>query len=65
MQVIDRIQREVKKLPVEFQIEVLSYIQYLLDIANQKEQTHEISEWANFSLDQAMRGMEDEEPLLG
>ena len=60
MHVIEKIKKDVKKLPEKLQLEVLDYIQYLINKTDMSEQQSEKNEWTRFSLENAMRGMEDE-----
>jgi len=61
MHVIEKIKKDVKKLPEKLQLEVLDYIQYLINKTDMSEQQSEKNEWTRFSLENAMRGMEDED----
>jgi hypothetical protein len=64
MHVIEKIKKDVKKLPKKLQLEVLDYIQYLINKTDMSEQQSEKNEWTRFSLENAMRGMEDENSSL-
>jgi hypothetical protein len=64
MHVIEKIKKDVKKLPEKLQLEVLDYIQYLINKTDMSEQQSEKNEWTRFSLENAMRGMEDENSSL-
>lgn len=55
----ENIYQQVKKLPNDFQEELLDFIHFLL----MKVEKQEEREWTSLSLDSAMRGMEDEVPL--
>ena len=66
MQIAEQIQTTVQKLPEQFQIEALDFIEYLLikserNAAQQALTMQDESEWSTHSLNAAMRGMEDEE----
>ena len=69
MQITEQIHTTVQKLPEPFQIEALDFVEYLLmkserTIAQQAMQNE--SGWSAFSLNAAMRGMENEEtPAYG
>lgn len=54
-----RILQEVEQLPSSFQMEVLNFVEYLLSRLARRES----EEWAAFSLESAIAGMEDEEAL--
>lgn len=56
MSISDQIRRQVERLPVSVQAEVLGFVQYLLARAARRED----GAWSGFSLAGAMRGMEDE-----
>ncbi len=49
----------VQRLPESYHEELLDFVRYLLLKAERRELAH----WSDFSLDSAMRGMEDEESL--
>ena len=53
---VDRLQERIKLLPPSLQEEVLDFVEYLL-----AKTEREREEWMSFSLQSAMRGMEDEE----
>ncbi len=59
MGVADRIIEKVKSLPEEKQTEVLDFVDFL----EKKIKEEENRGWSKFSLESAMRGMEDEETL--
>ncbi|GBD98145.1 hypothetical protein BMS3Abin07_00153 [bacterium BMS3Abin07] len=59
MGVADRIIEKVKSLPEEKQTEVLNFVDFL----EKKIKEEENRGWSKFSLESAMRGMEDEKPL--
>ena len=64
MQITEQIHTTVQKLPEPFQIEALDFIEYLLmkSERNTVQQTiQNESDWSMFSLNSAMRGMENEE----
>jgi len=60
MKTIDEITRKIKKLPVKSQKEVLSFIEFLLSKTGNFEDGMDRRSWNQFSLDQAMRGMEED-----
>ncbi len=55
---IDEITRKIKKLPAKSQKEVLSFIE--LSKTGNIEDGMDRRSWNRFSLDQAMRGMEED-----
>ena len=59
MGVADKIIEKVKSLPEEKQTEVLDFVDFL----EKRIKEEENRDWSKFSLESAMRGMEDEEPL--
>jgi len=58
MQVSEKIQRYTEKLPERLQIEILDFVEYLLN--KWKQEKDEDAEWTNLSMQMMMRGMEDE-----
>ena len=58
MLVSEKIQKYAEKLPERMQIEVLDFVEYLLN--KWKQEADEDTEWTNLSLQMMMRGMEDE-----
>lgn len=60
MQLTKKIQNRIKELPEVYQIEVLDFVEYLLSKSQQDVSRQEDIDWSAFSLDSAMRGMEDE-----
>ncbi len=61
MAVADRIQKYVEQLPERFQAEVLDYVQFLLSKVQRETLGQDRADWTVFSVENAMRGMEDEE----
>ncbi len=53
-----KIFKEIESLPEEQQVEILDFIQFLRSKLRREEKL-----WNSFSLDSAMKGMEDE-PLI-
>jgi hypothetical protein len=60
MVITEKIFLYVKKLPPSSQSEVLDFIEYLLEKAEREKGREEEVEWFNFSLANAMKGMEEE-----
>lgn len=61
MSTVERINLHVQQLPQPFQLEVLNFIEFLSAKLAAKSTRKEEELWSQFSLAQAMRGMEDEE----
>jgi Protein of unknown function (DUF2281) len=62
MDIVERIIEELKSIPESAQAEVLDFVEYLKSKQRQKE---EDSEWLQFSLNSAMRGIEEEPSPYG
>ncbi len=62
MDIVERIIEELKSIPESDQTEVLDFVEYLKSKKSRKE---EDSKWAQFSLDSAMRGIEEEPSPYG
>jgi len=62
MDIVERIIEELKSIPKSSQAEVLDFVEYLKSKKGRKE---EDSEWSRFSLDSAMRGIEEESSPYG
>ena len=60
MSTIDKINERIKKLPEGSQLEVLNFVEFLLSNSFKKEEKSQKTLWYEFSLNQAMRDMEDE-----
>ena len=61
MQITEEIQKKIQKLPTKFQAEILNFVQYLLEKSERESAQQDESNWSDFSLNSAMRGMEDED----
>ncbi|MCK5683351.1 DUF2281 domain-containing protein [bacterium] len=59
MEITDRIVEKIKSLPEEKQAEVLDFVDFL----EKKIRESENEDWRKFSLETAMREIEDEESL--
>ncbi len=57
MDIVQRIIEELKSVPESTQVEVLDFVEYL---KSRKGRNAEDFEWSRFSLDSAMRGIEEE-----
>jgi hypothetical protein len=62
MDIVEKIIEELKSIPESAQAEVLDFLEYLKYNKKRKE---EDSEWSQFSLDSAMRGIEEEPSPYG
>ena len=62
MDIVERIIEELKSIPESDLTEVLDFVEYLKSKKSRKE---EDSKWAQFSLDSAMRGIEEEPSPYG
>ena len=62
MDIVERIIEELKSIPESEQSEVLDFVVYLKSKKGRKEDD---SRWAQFSLDSAMRGIEEEPSPYG
>ncbi len=60
MVVSEVVNSKMQSLPVAAQTEVLHFVEFLSQKYEQQET--EDKQWAEFSLDQAMKGLEDEPP---
>ena len=56
MIVTDQINGKLQKLPLPLQQEVLDFVEFLLHKSD-----NGVNEWSEFSLAQAMRGLEDDD----
>ena len=61
MQVIEKIHKNVQKLPEIFQAEVLDFVEYLLTKSEREIPRQDEFDWSSLSLTSAMRGMEEED----
>ena len=61
MQITEKIRKNVQKLPVVFQAEVLDFVEYLLVKSEREIARQDDLDWSDLSLASAMRGMEDED----
>ena len=60
MIVTEVLSSKMKNLPLAAQTEVLHFVEFLSQKYEQQES--EDKQWSEFSLDQAMKGLEDETP---
>jgi hypothetical protein len=61
METIDKITQRIRRLPERSQKEVLHFIEFLLSKAGKIEEGIDTQTWSKFSLDQAMRGIENDD----
>ena len=61
MVVTEQINSKLQKLPALYQQEVLHFVEFLSQKAMRGEAENEENLWADFSLAQAMRGLEDDD----
>jgi hypothetical protein len=59
MIVTEVINSKMQNLPITAQTEVLHFVEFL---SEKYEQANEDKQWSEFSLNQAMKGLEDETP---
>jgi len=62
MNIVEKIIEQLKSMPESDQAEILDFLEYLKSKKNRYE---EDSEWSRFSLDSAMRGIEEEASPYG
>lgn len=62
MNVAEKIDKQVRRLPEQTQVEVLDFVEYLLTKTErvQAREREKDQEWTRLSLASAMRGMEEE-----
>jgi hypothetical protein len=61
---VEKISQQTQRLPDEYQTEVLDFVEFLLSKSItkiEKSSRQEEQEWMNFSLSQAMQGIDDED----
>jgi len=61
MDVTEQINARLQTLPPSLQQAALEFIEFLAARSAQREALNEDAEWSNFSLAQAMAGLEDED----
>jgi len=62
MNIVEKIIEQLKSMPESDQAEVLDFLEYL---KSKKRRNEEDSEWSRFSLESAMRGIEEESSSYG
>ena len=61
MVVSEQINEKIEKLPVAIQQEVLDFVDFVSERASRLDARTEDEQWQDFSLSQAMKGLEEEE----
>jgi galactose-1-phosphate uridylyltransferase len=61
MAVADRLRRSIERLPTRLQEEVLDYAEFLLSKTEREAEAQDHREWRQFSLESAMRGIEEKD----
>ena len=61
MVVSEKINEKVVKLPISIQLEVLDFVEFVSQKAENQTDVEENKQWMEFSLSQAMKGLEDED----
>jgi hypothetical protein len=61
MSTVEIITSQVRELPEQLQHEVLDFVEFLKTKSDAADDRQEDIEWNRFALEQAMRGMEDED----
>jgi hypothetical protein len=61
MSTVEKINVHVQQLPQFFQIEVLNFVEFLASKVTEKDSRQAEELWSQFSIAQAMRGLEDED----
>jgi hypothetical protein len=60
MTIEQTIQAKIGILPESKQAEVLNFLNFLITSQTEVDAGHENAEWSQFSLEQAMQGLEDD-----
>jgi hypothetical protein len=60
MNTVEKIIEHLKTMPDSERNEVLHFVEYLKTSAHDRKQSDEDSQWGQFSLESAMRGIEEE-----
>ena len=58
MKTIDKISERIRRLPERSREEVLDFVEFLLSKSGKMETGMDNKSWSDFSLNQAMRGLE-------
>lgn len=61
MIVTEEISQKVEKLPISIQLEVLDFVEFVAQKAEKTNAADEGKQWTEFSLNQAMKGLENED----
>ena len=65
MNTVEKIIEHLKTMPDSERNEVLDFVEYLKSSARRRKQNEEDSQWGRFSLESAMRGIEEEPSPYG
>jgi hypothetical protein len=65
MNTVKKILEHLKTMPEPEQSEVLDFVEYLKNSAQRRKQNEEDSEWGQFTLESAMRGIAEEPTPYG
>jgi hypothetical protein len=60
MNTVEKIIEHPKTMPDSERNEVLDFVEYLRTPARPRKRSEEVSQWGQFSLESAMRGIEEE-----
>ena len=60
MKTIERINKKIRRLPESSQQEVLDFVEFIFSKSAKREAEINIEDWNKFSLNNAMRGLEDD-----
>jgi hypothetical protein len=63
MIVAEKITKRIASLPVSVQTEILNYVEFVARKSQTREVQSENTNWSEFSLNQAMKGLENEDSL--
>jgi hypothetical protein len=61
MIVAEKITKRIASLPVSVQTEILNYVEFVARKSQIREDQSEDTNWSEFSLNQAMKGLENED----
>ena len=61
MMVSEKISQKLEKLPLAIQLEVLDFVEFVAQKVERQNSENEDKQWTEFSLNKAMKGLENEE----
>ena len=61
LKTIEKITKRIIKLPKKSQVEVLHFVEFLLSKSGATEEEYNNQKWNRFSLEQAMKGLENDD----